>query len=263
MKTILSLCLLLLLMPNMHAQQLVGYEYFYNEDPGVGQATYVAITPAATFDANINLNTTGLPTGLQNVGIRFKDSDNNWSTVQSQFFVNFPMGNGKTNQIKTMEVFFDEDPGIGAGILVPITPTDHLNQTVNVPIPNTMTSGSKVTYVRVQNTAGFWSQYQSGTTELTLSIKEYKNLQSQGITFYPNPATHYFNIQIDNKLEGKIEVLITDISGKIVMQESIQKNEQQHKQTVDVSRLSAGHYSINFVHQQNKNIGVAKLVIYK
>ncbi len=262
MKYIISICLLLLSMPKLHAQQLVGYEYFFNTDPGVGQGIYVAITPVANYEASINLNTTGLTEGLQSFGIRFKDSEDNWSTVQAQHFINLTQGNGKTDQIKAIAVFFDEDAGIGNGILVPITATDHLDQTINIPIPNTITSGSKVTYVRAQNTAGLWSQYQTGNTALTVSIKEYENLKAQGLSFYPNPANHYINISMDNALDGKIEMVVMDISGRIVLKEHFNKAGVEFQYRMDCSKLNSGNYTISFVHQ-NKTIGSAKIVVQK
>ncbi len=58
------------------------------------------------------------------------------------------------------------------------------------------------------------------------------------VSIYPNPANETITISTTGT-KGKIDVVITDISGKVLMQDEVSNNA-----TVDVSKLSAGMYFV-------------------
>ncbi len=159
MKKLLSLLLLLMAAIQFHAQQLEGYEYFFNNDPGVGNGMYVAITPTDNYEASINIPTASVGVGYHRLCIRFKDSEDAWSTVQARPFINLG-GNAVNQSISAVEVFFDDDPGLGQGTVVPVTATANLNTTVNIIPPADMTGLHQIC-VRTKNAAGLWSTVQS------------------------------------------------------------------------------------------------------
>jgi len=71
---------------------------------------------------------------------------------------------------------------------------------------------------------------------------------------FPNPATNYFNIDRSNFSDGNIQLSISDISGKEVLQiPNLTKN------TVDISHLSSGLYFVNIDNGKYKTS--KKLVI--
>ena len=71
---------------------------------------------------------------------------------------------------------------------------------------------------------------------------------------FPNPATNYFNIDRSNFSDGNIQLSISDISGKEVLQIP-----NLTKRTVDISHLSSGLYFVNIDNGKYKTS--KKLVI--
>jgi len=80
-------------------------------------------------------------------------------------------------------------------------------------------------------------------------------IKRETIKVYPNPIVDYLTIQSDQNLEGAVIKLI-DISGKIVIVQTVQDNLQQKE--IDVSTLGAGVY---FVQIQKGRKTIVKKVI--
>jgi len=108
------------------------FEYFLDADPGVGNGN-VSVVPAS-FTAeltNIPVGISGLATGVHMVHVRFRDTSGVWSltTVSKLALVSvdisFPEGQA-ADSISAMEYFFDEDPGVGNGILITVPATADL-----------------------------------------------------------------------------------------------------------------------------------------
>jgi hypothetical protein len=93
---------------------------------------------------------------------------------------------------------------------------------------------------------GFQQPLQSDITaviELPESIKI-------NITIGPNPANQQLNISIDKPLEGNY--LLTDQNGKLVKKIKIQNN--QMRQSINVSQMNAGSYFINLLNEKGKQL---------
>lgn len=71
------------------------------------------------------------------------------------------------------------------------------------------------------------------------------------ITVFPNPATHYINIESDKKSD----ITIYNASSKIVRNVSIEKED-----TVDLTDLAPGIYFIDFTVKNNK-VKTIKIII--
>ncbi|MCX6257749.1 MAG: hypothetical protein NTW49_07645 [Bacteroidia bacterium] len=63
--------------------QLVGYEYYYDNDPGSGNGTYVAITPADIYQNQVVIPLPTLSIGLHYLHMRAVDASNTWSMISS------------------------------------------------------------------------------------------------------------------------------------------------------------------------------------
>ena len=62
---------------------------------------------------------------------------------------------------------------------------------------------------------------------------------SSGITIYPNPATDYVNIIIDNKTQIR-EIVISDIKGKLIFHESIPYDSRPFSNHIELSKFPKG-----------------------
>ncbi|NDI98693.1 T9SS type A sorting domain-containing protein [Flavobacterium sp. LaA7.5] len=86
------------------------------------------------------------------------------------------------------------------------------------------------------------SEYPSNGTVYRFAPAEVAGIpvvQKQTVSLYPNPATHTLTIKSDSYTEGVYTV--TDITGKIIMQNSISSGNTQ----VNVESLTSGMYFLN------------------
>lgn len=67
------------------ADDLIGYEYFFDDEPGIGNATLVDVQPGTTFDGTVSIPVDGLAVGEHTVFIRFIDANGDVSTTQYRF----------------------------------------------------------------------------------------------------------------------------------------------------------------------------------
>ncbi|MEO0404746.1 MAG: hypothetical protein AAF193_07740 [Bacteroidota bacterium] len=65
---------------------LIGYEYFFEQEPGIGSATLVDITPTDDFSGFVNIPVEGLSQGEHQVFIRFIDENGEVGTTYYQIF---------------------------------------------------------------------------------------------------------------------------------------------------------------------------------
>lgn len=134
---------------------VTGAEYFWDEDPGLGKGTPIAI-PAHQAELtmeNLSIPTDGLTPGEHLLGFRIYGGMG-WSpTISRPVTVPRTMGN---EEIVGAEYFWNEDPGFGKGTPISIT----LGQEVtleDVELPSGKAHGDCTLFVRFRGTTGGWS----------------------------------------------------------------------------------------------------------
>lgn len=147
------LCLLIVL-PQLEAQQIKYAEYFFDNDPGKGNATSVSITQANTLDANYSISTASLSGGIHFLFFRVKDEYANWSLVNSQLV--YITTNLSNSDITAAEYFFDIDPGKGSGTSVSIISGNTVDFDKTIATSG-ISAGIHFLYFRVKNAGGLWS----------------------------------------------------------------------------------------------------------
>jgi len=126
-------------------------EYFWDTDPGVGNATaYTNFTPGSIVELNIPLSTADARPGMRWLGIRVLENGRQWSqTYYKNVFVA-----GKIDQI---EYFFDNDPGIGNAIAyTEFTPDTQVEVDFDM-ITNNLSTGMHIVGIRTRAADGDWS----------------------------------------------------------------------------------------------------------
>jgi Ig-like domain CHU_C associated len=163
-KKVYILLLLLVLYAQGMSQSLNRAEYFFDIDPGTGNGVALPITPAATIDANFPININSLTSGFHNLNIRLRDNTGKWSHFQSRTFYLAPLTSlaPPAVNVTRAEYFIDNDPGLGSGVNVPITPTAAVNQNIVVPVTS-LTPGFHNLNFRVRDDKGKWSHFASRT----------------------------------------------------------------------------------------------------
>lgn len=66
------------------------------------------------------------------------------------------------------------------------------------------------------------------------------------ITLYPNPATNEITFEMNNVLNGYVNLDIYDISGKHIQNIKLNPSEELLKQKINISEFASGIYFINF-----------------
>ncbi len=80
-------------------------------------------------------------------------------------------------------------------------------------------------------------------------------LESAGITMYPNPVKNRMTLEMVNDHTGEIVVSILGLDGRTVLSKSYQKNSRATNSLVDLKPIAAGHYVITFEYNGKKLTG--------
>ncbi len=170
--------LILILSKFLYAQSpnIVALEYFFDSDPGFGNATQISFTPDSIVNQNLDVDVSALSFGNHRIYIRAKDETGKWSLTYQQSLY-------KSNETTTisepvpdiveMEYFFDSDPGFGNATPVSFTPNSIINQNLNVNV-SALSFGNHRIYIRAKYETGKWS--------LTYQQSIYKSNESPTIS---------------------------------------------------------------------------------
>ncbi|UZR99434.1 cadherin domain-containing protein [Chondrinema litorale] len=81
----------------------------------------------------------------------------------------------------------------------------------------------------------------------------------QGVTFFPNPFGDVLNYEIDNEYIGELELRVLDLSGRLIKNENIQKQQLNYADQLTLPDLSKGMYLIRIQSDNlSKNLRVIK-----
>lgn len=140
---------------------IVAAEWFFDTDPGLGQATPIPIEPGVAAELLALLNTGDLESGLHRFCLRVQDAAGRWSLADTrQFLVNGPNGGGSIVEIVAAEYFLDgQDPGSGAAIPLEIeaAATVGIEEMLDL---GGLPEGLHTVHMRVQDQLGRWSLLQ-------------------------------------------------------------------------------------------------------
>ncbi len=141
--------------------EIVGLEYFFDEDPGFGQGTAIDVFQSLSVDLESNLITDGLTTGFHNLYIRGKMLSGAWGAYETRvIYVDTEASIDAVVEITELEYFFDADPGFGQGTSINIT------QGLTVELESALTTSSLTTgfhnlYLRGKMANGTWGAYEN------------------------------------------------------------------------------------------------------
>lgn len=150
------------------SQSITEVEYYFNTDPGFGNATSVMINSnVGSVTQSYSIPLPSDMEGFNTLYVRVKDADNVWSLYDRSIFYVYPIME-EVPEITMAEYFFDTDPGLGNGTPVPLVSGRNAENTID---DNDFTVGLGTTeiscgihnfYLRLQNTDGTWSLYDLG-----------------------------------------------------------------------------------------------------
>ena len=152
-------------------ENLVAAEYWFDDDPGPGNGSPLSISAAATIDISPILQSDTLSDGFHTVGIRVQDANGVWSLPEYRSFIVGNSGVTATAQIDSLEYWFDDDPGVGAGIKIDAVNADSISISTEL-ASDTLSDGFHVVGIRAKDENGAWSipEYRSFIVSKTASV---------------------------------------------------------------------------------------------
>ena len=215
--------------PQINTSTIVQAEYFFDIDPGIGNALPLTISSGTNVDDNFSIPLNALSNGIHILHIRVKNNVNTWSLYGRQVFYKSPQINNNT--IVAAEFFIDTDPGVGNATAINFTQGAIVDETLNIPIPNNLSAGDHIMHIRVQSSNGKWSLY--GRPQFTSTLTN-DDVVLESFKMYPNPVEDVLHFSIQNNTIEHIKLI--DINGKIVLEAS------NDIEQLNVSKLPSGLY---------------------
>ena len=152
------LCCFLLSFAIKGQSNISDIEYFFDSDPGVGNATNVNVTNTATLNETVNVPISSLSSGIHILHMRSKNEANKWSLYGRQSFYIANFSSALNNTIIKAEYFIDTDPGVGNATNLNITSGSNLESSFAIPL-NSVPNGIHILHIRVKNNLNIWGLY--------------------------------------------------------------------------------------------------------
>ena len=142
---------------------MVGYEYFFDTDPGTGNGTYQAISSSTTYHGStIDADVSALDEGSHLLYWRMKDNLGRWSITQNTpFYKRTPSDAVNLARFEyfadTISASVDGDPGYGNAQALEVVDGVVIDTSFEAVLTN-LPDGFYNICVRAQDVNGLWSQ---------------------------------------------------------------------------------------------------------
>ena len=226
------------------ASPLNAAEYFFDTDPGVGNATALSVTGTDSILFAGLIPSASLGTGFHFLNVRARSTNNKWSIVERRMFY-IQEAPPASARIVAAEYFVNIDTGLGNCAPIPILAGDSIDFTGNLALSDT-SQGNYTLFIRVKDSLENWSAYEarpfiiSNGTGIGMpgSADQTRLFQN-----YPNPFSGSTSIEYYLHLPGDVILSIYDALGRIVF-EMRNENSSPGKHLVKISEkdLSVGCY---------------------
>ncbi|MEN9347104.1 MAG: hypothetical protein RLZZ77_615, partial [Bacteroidota bacterium] len=156
MRTMIKLLMLIMLNVfcfDVHAQNLrQARVYFDNNSNGY---QYISLSNQTAIDQPFTVDVSSLARGMHVMYIEVKDNNGRWSFYDRE---NIQIQGGlQMAVLGRAEYFFDNDPGIGQGIQIPLA-NDTVIGSFDLDLDG-LSNGMHMAYIRVRDNANQWSLY--------------------------------------------------------------------------------------------------------
>ena len=192
---------------------VIQYEYWFNNNYDNKVTDMMTPDQVITFDELIDVST--LNNSIHTFSIRFKDENNDWSSVVTQFFYRNGDNLSVVRDITAYQFWFNDDfenqttIGVDASALFFV-------DTFVIPEAYGLGLGTHFINLRFKDNTGLWSSIISEEFEIsTLDIPE---TTLTNVAVYPNPTSGLLHVNLNNYY-SYVMVSVIDFNGKTISKE--------------------------------------------
>ena len=232
--------------PNPVEPIMVEAEYFYDEDPGPGNGTDIAVTPDDSLVFDYSIATTGLSEGFHKLFVRAKDSNDVWSLYEGRTLFIQQIPDPDTLQIVAAEYFYDTEPGLGLATVLEIIPGDSVD--ASFIIPQSLPEGIHTVNLRVMASNGQWSLTESRVFDSTVGVKDIASSHHVLYQNYPNPSNASTQIEFYLSKPENVQFEILDVTGKVIQLFNLSTlSSGKHLLRLEKSDMAQGTYCYRMI----------------
>ncbi|HOF16155.1 MAG TPA: T9SS type A sorting domain-containing protein [Bacteroidales bacterium] len=172
---------------NADSNNLVSYEYWFNNDYANAQTITISSTQTHVLDTNLNIS--ALPNNVNILNIRYKDENGKYSSTLSKLFVKLPYAiNADSNNLVSYEYWFNNDYTNAQTVTIPPTQTHVLDTNLDISaLPNNV----NILNIRCKDENG---KYSSTLSKLFVKLPYAINADSNNLVSYE----YWFNNDYTN-----------------------------------------------------------------
>jgi hypothetical protein len=238
---------------DVSTSDIVRAEYFFNTDPGFGQATPFTLPVSKNISKQaLTIDIESAPPGINTLYVRTEDSNGSWSLTNWLTFIKGTVA----GNISALEYFIDTDPGFGMATPVDLVPAEDISSyNFNADVSSVTVNTTHNLFIRAKDINGVWSltNILSFTRTPGVGMDEITDASAE-FTVFPNPATDKIILQCSpDKEMDKIELI--DIQGKLM---PVQSSGNSTEKQIDISMLTKGIYFIKIT--SGKDVVYKKIV---
>ena len=143
---------LLFTIHNSAQNNIVGYEYAFNDGEGL---QYVSVTPTLSFNLVTDIDVSALTNDVNIIHIRFLDENGFWSSIVSKIFIKPPEVINADASIIGYEYAFNNGEGLQ---FISITPAQDFNLVTDIDV-SSLTNDVNIFHIRFLDDQGRWSSF--------------------------------------------------------------------------------------------------------
>ncbi len=195
----------------INRHKLVGGEYFFDADTGVGKSTPISFSARDTINSTLSIKK-NLSVGSHTFYARYKNQNGKWSPYHTQRFIISDSSN-KRLQIQQIEYFIGQDSGVGRGQNIAFTKSDTVTKLTPCNTQK-LTPGYYYVSARAKSNNRLWSPYHFGTFRVTDSSSSNKRISKIEYIFNKDTAVGKA-IQISFTKKDTVEITLNTDSKKL------------------------------------------------
>ena len=82
----------------------------------------------------------------------------------------------------------------------------------------------------------------NGTSEYSIIVTVNSSITRARLEYFPNPASSFVNLMVDDKGTGPVQIRIYNMEGKLVKEQQVMKNDQILTTSIQIQNLATGIY---------------------